>query len=331
MKKRLNSYAKGLKMYVDPRLCRPRSARLIITQNCMLRCKMCTFWKEHSPEPSLELIKYWIKELADFGITDVDIGGGEPFLRKDLVEIVKEVKRYGMECGVTTSGWLTDKVPFPPVDRIEISVDGARPETHDKIRGLEGSWQKAINTIAIARKHNCRITQLNFTLQPDNYEEVVDFVKLAKKFNIPAGVIPVSTQLSAQARLSDELNEFDIPKLERLLDQAFDVGNLINNRAFIDLFIDKLKHGKKSQPCFACYNNLLIFANGDVYPCGNIDDNIGNLNFKTNLKDLYEKSKPLRDRIRRGEHERCSWCIYPDIITKKTMRSMLKKSLGLQK
>ena len=97
MTKKLNLYVKGVKLLIDPKSCKPHSARLIITKNCMFKCKMCTFWKEKHKDPSLKLVKYWIKELAKFGIKDVDIGGGEPFIRKDLVEIVDEIKKYGMD------------------------------------------------------------------------------------------------------------------------------------------------------------------------------------------------------------------------------------------
>jgi MoaA/NifB/PqqE/SkfB family radical SAM enzyme len=330
MKKIISSCIKGAKLYINPDLHKPKSARLIITQNCCLKCKMCSFWKERSPEPSLELIKYWIKELAEFGIKDVDIGGGEPFIIKTLPEIVKEIKSYGMECGITTSGWLIDKVPFPPVDRCEVSIDGATPEIHDKVRGLEGSWQRAVDAVKSIKKH-CRVSQINFTLQADNYHEVVDFCKLAKELGAPASIIPISLKLSAQEKLADEMNEYDLPKLKELIDEAYKVGNVITPRHVLDTFLKKVEHGPCNQPCMTTYNGILIFADGNLYPCGNLDLPLGNLNFRTQLKDIYKNSRNLRRKIMSGKHERCSWCTYPDIISRETLRSSFKEMIGFKK
>ena len=94
MNKNILVLKKTLMTYINPAFYRPEAARLIITQNCPLRCKMCTFWQQKWPEPSLELVKYWVRELADFGIKNIDIGGGEPFVREDLTEIVNEIKSY---------------------------------------------------------------------------------------------------------------------------------------------------------------------------------------------------------------------------------------------
>lgn len=320
MNKTISTAKRVIMQYINPAFSRPESGRIIVTANCPLRCKMCTFWHEHSPEPSLELIKYWIKEMADFGIKDIDLGGGEPFIREDLGDMAKEVKAYGMTCSVTTSGWLVGKVPFPPVDRCEISIDGARPQTHDKIRGVKGSWEKAINAVKIAKKH-CRVSQLNFVLQPDNYREVVDFCLLAKQLGVPVSFIPVSLKLAAQSPVSEDLKEFDIPLLKHLINEAIKVGNVLTNREFIKIFLFKLKKGSLPQPCMSPFNCILIFSNGDVYPCGNFDIAVGNLSEGKTLKEIYQDYKSWRKKILSGSHERCSRCIYPDIVTRGTLRS----------
>lgn len=305
--------------YINPSFCRPKSARIIVTANCQLRCKMCTFWYRRHIDPSLDLIKYWIGELADFGIRDVDLGGGEPLLRKDLVEIVNEVKSYGMTCGFTTNGWLVGKVPFPPVDRIEISIDGATPETHDKIRGVKGSWERAINAVKIAKKY-CRVSQLNFVIQKDNYQEVADFCQLSKKLGVPVSFIPCSLKLAAQPPVSNELVQFDIHKLEESIRTALKFGN-IANQEYLKFFLAKLKKGCNMQRCLAPFRIILIFTNGDVYPCGNFDIPVGNLSKGKSLKVIYQNYKPLRKEVWAGLHEFCNKCTYPDLFTRQRLRS----------
>ncbi len=302
-----------------PELCRPNAARLIITINCNYQCQMCTFWKERHEDPSLETIKHWIRELADFGIKEIDIGGGEPLLRKDLPEIVKEVKANGMRCGMTTNGWLVSELPFPDIDFCEISLDGAKAETHDKIRGTKGAFDRALKALEIARK-KCP-THLNFTLQSDNYLELLDFVELLKKLKVPGSIIPVSLKLAAQPKISDRLSDYNIPILEQDLRKAMASGALIDNQAFIETFLRKLKNGPEKQKCLSAHRCILIFVNSDVYPCGNLDVPAGKLSLDKKMKDVWKEYRGLRKEIASGNHKFCHQCVYPDITTRATLRS----------
>lgn len=318
--------------YINPQLIQPKYARVIITANCMFHCQMCDFWHHQYIDPDLDLIKYWIKELADFGIKHIAIGGGEPFLRKDLVDIVKEIKKYKIQCSLTTNGWLIGQVTFPPVDSCEISIDGATPETHDKIRGVKGSWERAINAIKIAQKY-CKVNQLNFVLQKDNYHEVVDFCRLGKKFKLPVCLIPCSPQLAAQSFISEDLVKFDIETFKKSIRAALKEGNVINE-GFLRFFLDKLERNdtNQRQPCLAPYRIILIFANGDIYPCGNFDRPVGNLSKGKKLKDIYQNYKAIREEVRQGLNDHCNKCTYSDIfnrevIQRKIIYKLFKKFL----
>jgi len=306
-------------MYINPESCKPKTARLIITTDCNFRCQMCTFWKKEPLDASLETIKYWIKELADFGIKEIDLGGGEPLLRKDLPEIIKEVKSYGIKCGLTTNGWLLSQIPFPPLDYIDISIDGAKPETHDKIRGMKGSWERAIRAAEIAKEH-CP-TRLNFVLQAANYTELVDFCHLAKKLGVSAGLIPVSLKLVAQPRITNDLSKYDIPLLKRILAEAFKTGVIEHNQELFRIFLRKLEKGPFPQKCLAPFRCLLIFTDSDVYPCGSFDVPVGNLSIGKSFKDVYQNYKNVRKETWSGSHKFCDMCVYSDLSTRATLLS----------
>lgn len=312
-------------LQISPNLCRPKAARLIITINCNFRCQMCTFWGERHEDPSLETVKYWIRELADFGIEEVDIGGGEPFVRSDLKEIVEEIKRNGMRAAITTNGWLVTEESFPDVDFCEVSVDGAKPETHDKIRGMKGAWERAIRAAQIAQKR-CQ-THLNFTLQSDNYRELPDFCEMAKRLGFPVSIIPVSLKLAAQPKISDKLSEYDIPLLKEKIEKALATGAMLDNLEFINIFLRKLEKGPISQKCMAPSRCILIFYNGDIYPCGNFDQVVGNLKEGKKLKDVYRDYAKIRNEIWAGKHPFCAQCVYPDIANRQTIWSAAKSYL----
>lgn len=322
----LNTIAKAKRavtFMINPNLCRPKSARLVVTANCNFRCQMCTFWGKTHQDPGLELVKHWIKEMADFGIKEIEIGGGEVTLRKDFPDMVQAVKAAGMRCGVTTNGWLIGggQVPFPAVDAMEVSIDGAKPETHDKIRGLKGAWERAVKTVKMAQERGC-FNHLNFTLQTDNYRELPEYCDFAKKLGAKVGIIPVSLKLAAQPCIPNSLSQYDIPLLKRNIEKAFKSGVLLNNREFFEkIFFRKLEKGPFPTKCLAPYRCILIFTNGDVYACGNLDVIAGNLQLGQSLKDIYRDYAPLRNDIASGSRDFCNRCVYTDIATKGTIIS----------
>lgn len=321
MSNKLSKAKQAFLLYINPALIRPKTARIIVTANCQLRCQMCTFWHNQHIDPSLDLIKYWIKQLADFGIKHIDLGGGEPLLRKDIVDIVKQVKSYGMTCALTTNGWLVGKVPFPPLDSCEISIDGATAETHDKIRGVKGSWERAVNAVRIAKKH-CKVNQVNFVLQKDNYHEVADFCKLAKELEVPVALIPCSLKLAAQPCLSSDLTKFNKQILKHSINAAIKIDNIINQE-FLKFFLYKLEKGSQGQQCMAPFRFILIFANGDIYPCGNFDKPVGNLCKEKKLKHIYQNYAFMRKKVWKGLHDPCNKCTYPDLFTRHRLRRVI--------
>ncbi|MDD5145049.1 MAG: radical SAM protein [Candidatus Pacebacteria bacterium] len=320
---------KAITLQTNPEACLPKAARLIVTINCMYRCQMCTFWQEKHIDPSLDTVKYWIKELVDFGVNEIDIGGGEPFVRNDLKEIIKEIKSRGMKCGLTTNGWLVTEENFPDIDFCEISLDGAKAETHDKIRGIKGSFERVLRAAEIARK-KCP-THLNFVLQTDNYRELGEYCQLVKKLGLKTMIIPVSLKLAAQPKISDCLSEYDLPTLKRQIKLALASGVVMNNHEFLRMFLRKAEKGPYQHPCLVPQKCILIFVNGDVYPCGNFDEPVGNLAQGKSFKDIYDNYREMRSRIHKGTHPFCNKCVYPDITTPGTIRSSvlpyLKKTL----
>lgn len=315
-------------MSVNPDFCKPISARLVVTINCNFKCQTCTFsWPCWTPEkkkdPSLEQVKYWIKEMADFGIKEIEIGGGEVTVRKDLPDMVEAVHSHGIKCGITTNGWLIGAglVPFPKVDSMEVSIDGAKPETHDKIRAMKGSFERAIKTVKMAKERSCLI-HLNFVVQTDNYLEMADYCQLAKELGVRASFIPVDLDLAAQPHMSESLRQFDIPLLKQQIEEAIKTGVVLNSPASMKNFFSRTeKKDSLPQKCLAPYRCILIFNNSDVYPCGGFDMPVGNLAFGKRLKDIWRDYRDLRREVSSGKHAFCADCTYGDVSTRQTIRS----------
>jgi len=118
------------------------------------------------------------KQLADLNCKEITLLGGEPFLRKDWYEISTEIKDRGIKITYMSNGLLVDENTIEKLRKIEpkaisISIDGAKRETHDRIRQIKGSYEKCIQVISDFKKVGINTTvvtsvnKLNFQELPE--------------------------------------------------------------------------------------------------------------------------------------------------------------------
>ena len=134
----------------------PFSVVVSISYRCNSKCRTCDVWRKPNDDMSVE---EWDKVFANLGRTPfyITFTGGEPFLRKDLDEMVISAYRHCRPSVITipTNGLLTDRI-VERVDRIcqecptsqiglNLSLDGIGEE-HDDIRGVPGNWEKSMAT-----------------------------------------------------------------------------------------------------------------------------------------------------------------------------------------
>lgn len=128
---------------------------------------------ELSTEESFELIA----EMAELGVGEVTLMGGEAFLRDDLPDIIAEIRGHGMRASMTTGGYgISDQmvadIAAAGMQKVSVSVDGMQAG-HDRLRGREGSWSRAMSTLRAFREAGCHIsanTQINRVTQGDLLE-----------------------------------------------------------------------------------------------------------------------------------------------------------------
>jgi MoaA/NifB/PqqE/SkfB family radical SAM enzyme len=107
-----------------------------LTYNCNLKCKMCPFWKRSTSDLSLENEKTILKRIYHSGVCGIAFEGGEPLLRKDLVEILEYARSLPLQTSLITNGTLLES----KIDEIAKHINGGiyvsrwNRETHDEIR-----------------------------------------------------------------------------------------------------------------------------------------------------------------------------------------------------
>ena len=136
---------------------------------------------------STDEAKAMIDDLASFGSPVLLFSGGEPCLRDDLVELMHYAKQAGMRVVLSTNGTLiTPELAreFAEVglSYVGISLDGNR-ETHDKFRGVEGAFDRAMEGVANAKAAGIKVG-LRFTINKLNYTEVGDVFDIMREHGI---------------------------------------------------------------------------------------------------------------------------------------------------
>jgi len=149
------------------------NAEIEITNRCNLNCAYC-YAEANSGKKELSM-EEWIRVLGSLhltGLRSVTFSGGEPFCRKDFVDLLGEVHRKFI-VSINTNGVLVDErvacvLGTLGLKAVQVSLDSMNAEMHDALRG-RGTWKRAIRGIELLKQHDvpvrvsCTVTSTNET------------------------------------------------------------------------------------------------------------------------------------------------------------------------
>jgi MoaA/NifB/PqqE/SkfB family radical SAM enzyme len=286
----------------------PMALILFVTNRCNAACNHCFYWKELSRDTdglSVAQIKKLLESLR--GLRQILLTGGEPFLRKEIVEIVTLFRSIGVRSiTIPTNGILTERITdcvsrilrSTDLDalRINVSMDGTR-ETHDAIRNTPGCYDRARETIL--RLRNLRQTHRNLqvsvstVLSRENIANLEEFIREAGKLRVPLmfsfirgadhnsfGIAPENRKdfNPRKSETIDGLSGFD--SVQEILEREAKASSFASWNIFQQLkirySIDILKNRKNPLTCLAGHVDGVIHGNGDVSIC-ELTRPVGNL------------------------------------------------------
>ena len=167
----------------------PIDCVLAVTYNCNARCVMCDIWKIRDfPElPVAEFAK------LPASLRDINISGGEPFLRQDLPEIIATVAKACPKARmvISSNGFLTDLVikqmkkilVIKPDIGVAVSIDGIG-EMHDQMRGIPGGFTRDMETIRQLKTLGVTNIRLGFTITEKNISHLKLVYDLSKEMGV---------------------------------------------------------------------------------------------------------------------------------------------------
>ena len=233
------------------------------TGRCNFRCPSCEMpmLGEKRDELSLEEITRIFdgsRILKDLPLT---IAGGEPFLRRDFVDMLDFLTRRNHPVFVTTNGWFINQIrrladlPRTDLITIAVSIDGLGP-THDTIRRL-GSFERATQALEIARAAGCQV-RVNTVVQPENLATVEVIADHFQQLGIPQTFLPLWSfpGIAEHPLTSITYSDENIARVARWVNsQPTDAKYVLSRGEFL------------VRNCHAGTSSCYIAPEGDVYAC----------------------------------------------------------------
>ncbi|MBI5018253.1 MAG: mycofactocin radical SAM maturase [Deltaproteobacteria bacterium] len=255
--------------FVEQGLRAPVNLTWEVTLACNLACRHCLSSSGHAAPRELDTREALalVGEMHQAGVFQVNFGGGEPFLRPDFVGILEACHDRGLMTCISTNGTLLDG---PLVDRLsrtglvalQVSLDGARAETCDRLRGT-GTFDRAVQAVRLLAASPIP-TSINAVLTRPNAEEVPRLHDLAASLGVSLRV----SRFRPSGRGEENWEDLR-PSAAQLLgfsEWLSGRGDVRTGDSFFSL-TPQQRQGLGLNLCGAAKLTCCVGPEGDVYPC----------------------------------------------------------------
>jgi len=281
---------------------KPRYAILELGLRCNLKCVHCASGSGQPRPRELDLATWRqvVSDLALLGCRAVDLMGGEVLLSPLLDPVGRSLTDAGIRWGILTNGWLLDEQRGNELlalgcRGIGVSLDGATAETHDRIRGRAGSWQRALRALEVVASlpgldsNRVVLTSVN-RHNLDELDVLGDLLEsqfsgFRWQINLTSAEAP---RLPPEMRLGPD----DIAQVAQFIDSRRQRKGRVRVSGAHDLgyFRDDLDlHDYDWSGCPAGIDNLGVQSDGKVKGCLALDERfaVGNVR-ETPLREIWQ-------------------------------------------
>lgn len=291
-----------------------------ITDFCNLRCKHCyqdRFDKEKElPFEKIKFIVDKISETLKDRAISVNITGGEPFLRKDIIEILSYIndKENFKEINVITNGTvLNDKIinflnKTSKFKYLKVSIESHNEIKNDYIRG-KGNLKIVIENIKQFSELSNKKILIMITLTSFNYKDLISFLEFTKDLNVNGVILERFVPLGRGKGLFDYYLKSDeckdvLREIVYFLDSKLSPVELLPYKAFwIDLKTNKIKGAL----CNLGDEAIALMPDGTIFPCRRLPITYGNI-LTDDLDEILKKLKNFRGEIKNKLKAKCKNC-----------------------
>ena len=259
---------------------------VIVTYRCNARCNMCNRFKAPS-NPNEEISLETIKKLPKMYFTNIT--GGEPFIREDLKDIVRELYKKTDRIVISTNGFFTDRIidlakEFPQIG-IRISIEGLQ-KTNDEIRGLPDGFNRGYDTLKKLKEMGIQDIGFGMTVQDKNAPDLVPLYDISNELNMEFATASLHNSFYF---VENKNIIHDRPMVAENFERL--INKLLKSNSPKKWFRAYFNHGlinyiygqPRLLPCDMSFDTFFIDPYGDVMPCNGTKDKevMGNLNTQT--------------------------------------------------
>ncbi len=287
-----------------------------VTLQCNLSCIHCLSdaGKEHPMELTQAESLSLIDELASLRVFQVNIGGGEPFLRTGFVDLLEYAHKKGLVTCVSTNGTLIDRSLARRLARmrllyLQVSLDGASEEVNDRIRG-RGTFRRVRAALDRLSSEGAAFS-INTVLTRTNYPELDELRSLAGRYRADLRV----SRFRPSGRGKDSRKELG-PKTHHLESFArwLEEDDLVRTGDSFFSLTSERRRRKGLDMCGAAKMTCCVSPEGNVYPCAFLQEPeflAGSIR-SASLKELWEQS-PVFKQFRNLRVDTCMDCARFDV------------------
>ena len=277
---------------------------VIVTYRCNARCNMCNRYKAPS-KPEEEITVETIRKLPEMYFTNIT--GGEPFIREDLKDIIRELYKKSDRIVISTNGFFTDRIvdlcrEFPQVG-IRISIEGLE-QTNNEIRGLDDGFNKGYTTLKTLVEMGMKDVGFGMTVQDKNAADLVPLYEISDKLNMEFATASLHNSfyfVESNNIIRDRLMVAE--NFEKLINRLLESNSPKKwFRAYFNHgLINYIFSQKRLLPCDMSFDTFFIDPYGDVMPCNGTKEKevMGNLK-EQEWDELWnsEKAELVRKKVR---------------------------------
>jgi len=278
-------------------------ASIITTYRCQNRCRMCSTWK-YPTRPEEEFKPELLRKLPSLAFCNIT--GGEPFLRDDIGEVVRILRKKAKRVVISTNGLLTDRILAVAADNpgvgFRVSLEGLAA-ANDELRGTPGGFARGVKTLQELKRMGVKDIGFGITVSDRNARDMLELYRLAKDMGLEFATASVHNSFYFH-KYDNAILDKDTAtsSFQTLCDELLATRRVKNwFRAYFNHgLINHIQGRPRLLPCGAGTDIFFLDPWGEVLPCNGLEESVwfaslGNLN-EHSFKEIWNSPEATRVR-----------------------------------